>query len=268
MSIFYGVSTEAMNVRICGPGMDPGANKKPDWQNFDDNLALKDAYYNGTASLTARRTGANIECEKTWVPQSEASLAIGDMAVLPSDPKSSRQDSGNATKFMGDSDRFWTIDFKSSTSQFLWGQAWTLNSTKSGDGFDISGRYTTKKLNSVNSLFYQSSKCVSTRAPVINLNWNIVMTGHVSPQSANLKIVMDIGMNDTTALEFSGTLWAAGPKVVVTGSQIATEGMLKGTTSAATVRIEPRGLQLLCIARLFVVAAVIRTQRSCDGDAG
>jgi hypothetical protein len=239
--------------------MDPGANKKPDWENFDDNLALKDAYYNGTATLTARRTTPLIECEKTWVAQTGASLAIGDMTALPSDPKSSRQgwdknpfffqfSSGNATKFAGDLDKFWTVDFKSSTSQFLWGQAWTLNSTKSGDGFDISGRYTTKKLNSVNNFFYSSADCISNDVPVINEAWNIVMTGHVSPQSASLKIVMDIGLNDTTTLEFSGAAWSAGPKLVVTGVQIATEGMLEGSTSAATLRIlSPVGASVVAL---------------------
>lgn len=138
----------------------------------------------------------------------------------------------------------------SSQSWYEYGQHWTLNSTKSGDGFDITGKLTTHKYADNQGIWYRIGACNSFytswdyKSSFLIADCNVLhmeLTGHISPEKAEIKVTAQVhGQpgNPTLDYTFTGNV-IAGPKLLTSETNPVTDGKLNitgpgGKTNAAS----------------------------------
>jgi hypothetical protein len=127
------------------------------------------------------------------------------------------------------------FETNSSNSFFYWGQYWTLDAVKNGDGFDISGNLTTTKAGGETDLLInfppgcpEGSTGVSYEKSPLVASDQVSMAGHVSSQVANVIFtISNFSMRDDgngqqiqlpgeLKFNFTGVWWADGAALVTT----------------------------------------------------
>lgn len=123
----------------------------------------------------------------------------------------------------------------SSQSFYQYGQHWTLNSTKNGDGWDIAGELTSHKYADNMGLWYRIGKCdnfykswdFKTSFLIKDCSaLSVTLTGRLTPEKANLKVTAQTFSqpgNPYIDYYFSGTA-IPGPKLVLSEKNPTPDG--------------------------------------------
>jgi hypothetical protein len=147
----------------------------------------------------------------------------------------SLEDPTNKTDCTSTAFCFPRFETNSSSSFFYWGQYWTLDAVKRGDGFDISGNLTMTKAGGGSDLLInfppgcpEGSTGVSyEKSPLIAYD-QVSMDGHVSSEVANVIFTISnfsmrddgdgrqINLPGELKFNFTGVWWADGAGLVTT----------------------------------------------------
>lgn len=184
-------------------------------------------------------------------------FAIGGM-VLPTDTSITRSPWDTNPFFfymdgdgpdMSNSTTGFDIQFESSTSTYVYGQAWTLASTKEGEGFRLTGSITTDHVNDINRYTDYlpcagaSGEPMKTYSGFMSKSANIQMNGLVTADTANIEWVFAGNEGgETRAYTFEGS-WDSGSSVVTTGSDIQFNASTVDSSAleGGTVELRPLG---------------------------
>lgn len=144
------------------------------------------------------------------------------------------------------------LETSSSTSFMYWGQYWTLDAIKNGDGFDISGNLTTTKAGFSADLQIdfpagcpQGSFGASYEKSPLVAGDQVSMEGHISPQTANVIFTISnltlrhdgngslYQFPGELKFNFTGDWWQYGAGLVTTGQYPNANGVKAAPPQAA-----------------------------------
>jgi hypothetical protein len=166
----------------------------------------------------------------------------------------SLDDPTNKTDCEGTALCFPRFETNSSSSFFYWGQYWTLDAVKSGDGFDISGNLTTTKAGGGTDLVINfppgcpdgSTGVRYEKNPLVASD-QVSMTGHVSSEIANVIFTISnfsmrddgngeqINLPGQLKFNFTGVWWSDGAGLITTEPYPSANGVKAKPPSKAHI---------------------------------
>ncbi|KAH7112935.1 hypothetical protein B0J11DRAFT_183829 [Dendryphion nanum] len=222
-----------------------------DYWIADTDAVLKpfDAVYNGTSWMEARPVGNNGCSRQSQNSTYQYQLRVGSTGRIEGTNRTrSEYDANpfylfltyfnprgawdNSTSNQTTAGNIWIV---SSQSFYEYGQHWTLNSTKNGDGWDIAGELTTHKYADNLGLWYRIGNCANFyksweyKTSFLIKDCNAItatLTGRLTPERAELKITTQTFSqpgNPEVDFYFSGTA-NSGPKLVLSQANPVPDG--------------------------------------------
>ena len=200
-------------------------------------MSRYNAWYNGSTTITL--TGNPNECPSETLGPISNALGIGGMNV----PGNSSLDRSIYDKnpfyftMPSVSGKNMSAKFQSSNDYYIdETQSWRLSSSKSGDGYDVTG-YWIGTLPTENWYYQQGTKCwdggdqyPTTGSKSNGENWHWNVTARLTPESATWTFDQTWFDKDDvewhTLIKFDGQAYTDGPRLVTTGDAPTTEGCL------------------------------------------